>query len=594
MSNAFLGIINSIDIFGKPISLRINKMETSKTFFGGLLTIVLIIAMFSMFMLQLSDLFDHKFPTGNLETTTIPNPSIIINSTKMPFSFYISDYDNYILSGEDLFKYFRIEVTLRYSNNSNQELSVQHIALEDCKIHHFPNLTEEEFLNAAVENFLCLPLQDYPLFGAFDQSTIQFMAIYLYPCNNKTSNVTCNTQKQVDELLKSNVYYFNVVLQNERINIMEYIKYSSASLYTIYKAIRGDTFRQMKLFLSESSLKSDNGFLFEEFETYETVTFERVEYDDAILAADNCYFSLELFSSRTKFAYYRKYVKLPTILANLGGLSSIIQISFSIAASFFSILKRNEHILNKIFDFDLLDEKKVYEGQRILSNLQKNMNLSMSSSSHKPMVNQKKTKSNSRKHNLDNSLEKQKSKILKENKNHTIPVNLSLTPHDSGEEKYPTYVPDILKLIEIRNTKSLKFNFFEMLKYMLCKCCVNKKIIDKFQLYQKSSLVLDYALDITHIIGKLEELEKLKIVILSKHQLALFNFISKYLVSQNKNKEVSSNITKLYALNNDKEALIKLLLDFKINNNNENHLTPVDKKLYSFLSDELKIIFGVN
>jgi hypothetical protein len=582
--------ITFIDIFGRPISLRINKMDSSKTFLGGILTVMFIIAMFSMLMMQIPDVLNHKFPNGNLETKTIPNPSIIINSTKIPFSFYISD-DYKVISWKNLSSYFQLKVKLEIVNNSNAQFKRQDIPFENCTKKHFPLLKDDEFYNAGVEKHFCLTLQDYPLFGALVQPEIQYLGINLYPCNNSTSNNTCKSTQQIEELLLSKVYYFNVILQNEIINIMEYKPYSSVYLNTIYKSIRGDRIRQLKVFLSESELISDNGLLFQDVENDKTVIYDRFEFDEANLTKDKCYFSFEFYPSKTKYIYHREYLKLPTVLASLGGLSNIIQIVCTIAASFYSTLKRNEHILNKIFEYDVIDMKKNSEGQKILEKIKKNMNIDINTMNNRPNVIPKKIPNNLRKISIDNSVNKSKSPNL--NDSHHVSNNHSKYLEELlPTEKNQTYIRDILKFVDILHKKTLEFTFFEMVKYIICRCCVKKKIIEKFKLYQKSSLVLNEALDITHIIGKLEELEKLKIVLFNKHQLALFHFISKYLVSNNTNNESSSHITNLYALNNDKEALVKLLFQFKLKYKNENFISPLDHKLFSFLADDLKIIFG--
>ena len=60
-----------------------------------------------------------------------------------------------------------------------------------------------------------------------------------------------------------------------------------------------------------------------------------------------------------------------------------------------------------------------------------------------------------------------------------------------------------------------------------CMCCAGNELNDKANLYDIAKIVLDDYLDISCIIQKLEELEKLKLVCLTYEQLALFNYIAK-------------------------------------------------------------------
>ena len=71
-------------------------------------------------------------------------------------------------------------------------------------------------------------------------------------------------------------------------------------------------------------------------------------------------------------------------------------------------------------------------------------------------------------------------------------------------------------------------------------------------------------MDITYIIRKLEELEKLKIVIFNSEQIALFNFISKEYISLNDESLKSHTLTKMKNFLNSQEDLANLIINLKI------------------------------
>ena len=82
-------------------------------------------------------------------------------------------------------------------------------------------------------------------------------------------------------------------------------------------------------------------------------------------------------------------------------------------------------------------------------------------------------------------------------------------------------------------------------------CQQRKKKNFKSKLFAKAQdLILDH-LDISKIVHKLEEAEKLKFVMLSPKQLAMFEFIPKQALSFNSSNQKESEITKLKNLYDD-------------------------------------------
>ena len=91
---------------------------------------------------------------------------------------------------------------------------------------------------------------------------------------------------------------------------------------------------------------------------------------------------------------------------------------------------------------------------------------------------------------------------------------------------------------------------------------INPNLRDKFYLYNKSKLALDEYLDISYIIQKLEELEKLKFVCLNINQLAVFNYISKDICTLSESNPLSA-IKRFKEFNNDSIKLAQTIASFK-------------------------------
>ena len=264
----------------------------------------------------------------------------------------------------------------------------------------------------------------------------------------------------------------------------------------------------------------------------------------------------------------------------------------------FSIVNRDQIILNKIFDYDLSmkrvklreedeAEKRKGSSKKLKTNhydsyvsSEVNNNLGALPSKKilikypvSPRVRAIPTKKNSFQNN-ENLI----------NENHENIIEMSQVPVGRKATK---------RMLSKVNDNKLKFlltfNFSEIIAMYLCRGCSNKKLQVKYELYQKSKGALDDFLDISFLIGKIEELEKLKLVVLSTDQLALFNFISKEIVSVSDRKIKNELLHSLKELTRSPEELAKIIMNLndKIRNK-EVSLSEVDEKLYNMLKHELK------
>ena len=111
----------------------------------------------------------------------------------------------------------------------------------------------------------------------------------------------------------------------------------------------------------------------------------------------------------------------------------------------------------------------------------------------------------------------------------------------------------------------------------------------KSNLYDKAKIELDDVFDVSYIIQKLEEIEKLKIICLTFEQCALFNYITKDLCSLDEIKQDEDNYNRSKESNKyDKDKLAEIISKFICKDaNDDKGLSEIDKK-YDLLNDDLK------
>ena len=132
-----------------------------------------------------------------------------------------------------------------------------------------------------------------------------------------------------------------------------------------------------------------------------------------------------------------------------------------------------------------------------------------------------------------------------------------------------------------------------LLEYVQCKIGIIFRCKDpKYKLIKKAEKILIEELDIIRLLGKLHEIEKLKILLMNEDQLMLFDSITKPMIEiEDENNEGISEgtqtITKIMKKYKGKKDLESIMKAYKtIRDNQENN--PINKRLVSLLSDRIK------
>src|SRR4051794_38985838 len=82
-----------LDIFGEPISLKMNKETTAKTFFGGVTTIMLAISLVVCFWLFFKSIIYKSNPSISVEHQVFDsNPNVTFDTHTLPIAFGLTDY----------------------------------------------------------------------------------------------------------------------------------------------------------------------------------------------------------------------------------------------------------------------------------------------------------------------------------------------------------------------------------------------------------------------------------------------------------------------------------------------------------------------
>jgi hypothetical protein len=702
----------SLDIFAQGVELRINKETKSRTILGGILSVVMVVFLLIMFFFQAQDVFYRRNPQISIEQqVTGEFPEIILDGESFPLAIALTDYSNTAL---DFPRYFRLSL-YTVSGLTSGSLNETNYPLVHCKKEFFPRISQHSYDSLNMDNFYCTENQKISLKGSWGDSYISYLEAKISVCKNETENGTCASPEEIKEFIKKDIYYWNIYYQNTNINPQDAEIPLTYTIVNYYNLIKLGFRKIIQIYPRRQTLNSDYGFIMKSMHNNHSVAWDYFTYDESIEDESGTLVEFNFLVSQNYLIYHRAYLKIQTVLASVGGLANVFKIVFIGICYVFSQVKRDEAILNKIFDFDIGDRyvnAKIFDNEPSKSpNINKNkpdlhseeilksnplkkednpsfnksnldhsgclLNLSeirgdkkSTRNSVKPPIANKlmqekiqpvKPVANSyRKNNFNfnfqnlgkkNDLKSEKlgNVILSSYKKSTVKsmkvyeADLKLNsrqkylkifgdftkvkePEKQEEILMPRYSVDNIKFSkkntikdfadmpkkavieldkrikinhDVRNLMKkinkinrgymISFSFMEIVQiFFCCQACANKKLNLKKKLYMKSNFFVEQYMDITYIINKLEELEKLKIVLLNPEQLALFNFLSKELISEDETKIRNHDITVYKKFCSSKDNLANVIVRFKEKINKHGILSHTDSKLYSFLYDEFK------
>jgi hypothetical protein len=576
------------DILGESIDLNIKHKSKSKTFLGGLLTIATFCVLLGATWSMGNDIIYKDNPSTDLEDQLfLQRPTYYLNKYNFPFSFCFQDYDQ---NTYNIPKYFRFEIINVKTFNTNSTTVSTYYEYENCTFAHFPSLTEDYLINAGVGKYLCLKDQNITIGGYWDNEYVQYLTFRVRLCNNATDGGICAAQEEIQDFMNSQMFAWNVYFQNSIINPKNYYNATQYYIYDFYKNIRLSTTKLANVFVRSQEIETDIGILFESLANDISFAYDTSDIDDSDPIPDSL-MDINFFVANHKPIFHRKYIKVQEIIANIGGLAKAFLIGMYIVSFYFSTIKLNTTILNKIFYFDLneskadlTNNKKAYKiNSHIVKKFQTNDEII------NKIENENKTSNNKI--------------ILSDNGTNALIVNPRIEPrlikftkvkNESGK------VAQNLNTLNLSFTKydrttsgknKIKFSFCEILFSPFSKlipCCKKNKL--KFKLYKKSQKILLDCLDISNIVFKLEEFEKLKMILLNKEQLAMFQCISKDICTIDERATLYSDISKLKQFVRNKEEMFKMIADYKRKLEvEEENISKVDTKLFGMLDGSIKL-----
>lgn len=538
--------------------------------------------------------------------------SMNITKKTFPFSFILTDDNNVPLFDYSYFsiKLYYLEFELNSENNIYELLSKTEIKTKSCEYGDFPIINKDLFDNAQLGSTLCIKEKnfEYNLKGYWNEAKLNFLQINIEQCKedevveetniindnintylsipkdaNNSINIsdeasylnTSNTNKTPTIILSSgnvnsnytsttrkcknnqeihkyvaekgvnlNIYFIETkVAINNNTNPIEFSTSSS------YKYPIPEYYKKSIYKIESHNILTDNGII---FNSDESIQFYKMieEFTDIrhIDENDIIFLSMEIYSSNVSQTYYRRYVKVPDIIASLGGILKVFNLAFLYLNTIFSKVEKNISIVNKVFvlnkknnnlqkDFSL-DSKFKNKYNHLFTN---NQNISRLSINH----------NENNQENVINNANEIVCAITNKN-NHYLPLreDMKLKNHENNSnlQLNRNIISDIRKKEKIKNFDCINTsNFLEKnIKNVNEKKCVNKGEKDKIN--KKYILTINNNFKIKHnenneirINKKIQKCRSKSISISQEESKDTYNFFNFHLNKNNKKNQSQNN-----------------------------------------------------
>ncbi|CAD8093959.1 unnamed protein product [Paramecium primaurelia] len=538
--------LRKIDMFGQPVSLKFNGHSKHQTEVGGIASIATITVVFLFFSSNILS-FINK---GELSAIVVNNfeetPEIISLSGQRTFAVGFGNLTQA--------KYFNI--TLQQITIENQIVTNKTIIpIGKCLPEHFQLANGNSLQNYLKEDFLCLE-QNQQLYFGQNQSKKYEVHLIISKCQNDQS--ACIPDVNLD----GQVFNVQLVFQNQVVNPMDvseqYIQTYLDDTYSI-KFVPNTLSKEQELLITQYDLNNDDSIIYQDVQKSKAYAVDSRDSKQIVNINNDVYASFIFKKNKLKYTVNRSYQKVTDLLARLGGF---LKISFFILGFVIQIYNRLQLYLilaNKIyeFSFDSVKEREYQEKQfeALNSAIQSKMsktniqNINEEGSQQKLPVSRIMQKSNSIKSKQNsfsllpfssqhipiysNETNNKKQIITEEEciiSSNLIDHHIHLAKKFNCQSGLDYFQKQINKIINRSQPLNLTIRIF--LNHLCCSKLFNSNI--NVKLYRKSMKEISNHLDVYYILQKLEELNKLKNILLSPQQLLVFNFTPKQMIAPDK------------------------------------------------------------
>ena len=559
--------LSHLDIFKDHFFLYYEGKSKRSSPIGIVFSILIIT--FLIFQFVNSDIFYKLSPNVVIQSLQMPETAKIDFNDKVPFAIGVADR----VTLEKFNDPTIFSVIISYYNNYMQSI----VETTTCP-RDYLNYNEAESIRLQIDKLICIKNKTFSLHGYASDPNFSFLQIYVIPCNNFTSNGSCKSSEEINAFFKDKV--FSIGYQNSQLDVNDYKNPFKTTFDPLGLVFDSSLIKTNLVYFKTADIITDDGWIFTNYNKETNFMYEKNELDYELRTNPlDPVMKWTLIASKEKIICNRRYQKLPEALASLSGILQFAMILFLIITNLVTYVSTLKHVLNQLYYFEKIEKNTENHKKNNIKNQEQNQedgkkintfelipsifkksrkdtikdtiitngpNLNLSEISIKPidlkdfesLKNINKTEqtynistlSPLNKRNL--AIKDDECLMTENNKNVNIEVQSSVTKNFDNEPR-KTLNKINVKLLKERDNDSFYLSIFEYIIYLIRRLICSKKN-QKEKLIEKAEKIYHSEMDIVNIVKKLHEIENLKLLLLDKDQLVLFNYLTKPYISLTK------------------------------------------------------------
>ena len=352
--NLIIKGLKAIDQMGITPQLLYQRKNEYTTVTGGIISsLMLSLYVIACFFFG-QEIYLRKQPTV-LQSNIYQTQPETFNLTKNNFGFFVgvqgTDWNYYI---DPTIYRAKMNIRSKISTVSEEgkfedKYSTQSFDMVKCNLDkNFENF-KNEFKDQDLNNLLCAPpdIELIQLEGSFDNKVFRWFDFEISNCKNDTQkDVICKSKEEIDKKLGGGFFVLNYIDP-----LFDPKNYESPEKYIrkdFFTSLSNSYFKEITFWQRNIDYISDAGIVFSEEVTKKFIANNRVRelYDfrkadvfiDAVFRLDN-----------EKEVVVRKYIKVQSIIAEVGGFVKGINVICAILFYFFAKTDFYSVILEKIY-----------------------------------------------------------------------------------------------------------------------------------------------------------------------------------------------------------------------------------------------------
>jgi len=527
--------LSTVDVFDDSIHLNMEGQRTLGSYLGSILSLSIIIFLGIQAINQLVIMFDYRQPTiiqiedyqddpetisFNSSNNFVMAVGVKINNKPLNFSeksivSFNSHYCHYIRDVDGTTTKIKSKIGWAPCNRSNFPTSVfpettfdtYSLSYAYCPTYvNFTDSTTGICPDSVKETYPdCIAPPYFDIRGTFLSFDFEFIQLKLTTCKSSDAayiqGLECDSADNINTRFSQNEVQLGLYFSNNLILPVNYHTPNKTHLDNIYWNVDPSVAKVADIFVDGVTIQNIDSFI-DKF-SYTNSTFYNIRAEKMRELQEfhgSSMLSYNIRRSNLNLVTSRRYTKFLEVVSNIGGLQGLFMLFGAFIIGGYTKYKYQMILSNELYDFQPIETKR--PSQKKLT-LQKTLTEITSGATE-----------------VSECQDTKESKALFG----------FLTSRRSPRVANVSTVKDYFDL-QSKKERILPYNESKYMKHLLMKIFCKKDPEEELAKKARSQVMKD--LDVIKIIEKLQEIDKLKNLLLNKYQREAFNFIEKPVITLN-------------------------------------------------------------